>query len=77
MYFSDEYDGWKNREVIDFFLFSFVKPFLHVIRIVKYWMTFNEINFFKKLDANWDYNNDKQSKYQAHHLFVASAKQLN
>ena len=26
MYLADEYDGWKNREVIDFFVF-FAKPF--------------------------------------------------
>ncbi|MGC3772841.1 family 1 glycosylhydrolase, partial [Enterococcus faecalis] len=42
---------------------------------VKYWMTFNEINFLRCWSQIGIHNNDKQSKYQAaHHLFVARAK---
>ena len=45
MYLADEYDGWKNREVIDFFVFFCETIFTRYQDKVKYWMTFNEINF--------------------------------
>ncbi|EGO7952613.1 6-phospho-beta-glucosidase [Enterococcus faecalis] len=75
MYLADEYDGWKNREVIDFFVFFCETIFTRYQDKVKYWMTFNEINFLRSWTQIGIHNNDKQSKYQAaHHLFVASAK---
>lgn len=81
-----QYGGWKNRKVVDFFIkFSEVvlKRYQHK---VKYWMTFNEINN----QRNWQYPlfgyccsgvvftqeaNPEETMYQVfHHQFVASAK---
>ena len=45
MYLADEYDGWSNRKVIDYFLFFCETIFTRYQDKVKYWMTFNEINF--------------------------------
>ena len=75
MYLADEYDGWSNRQVIDFFVF-FCEIILNRYKDkVKYWMTFNEINFLRSWTQIGIHNNDEQTKFQAaHHLFVASAK---
>lgn len=81
-----EYGGWKNRQVVDFFVrFSEVvlDRFQHK---VKYWMTFNEINN----QRNWktplfgyccsgviftQEPNPEECMYQVlHHQFVASAQ---
>ncbi|WP_413507133.1 6-phospho-beta-glucosidase [Serratia proteamaculans] len=81
-----EYGGWKNRQVVDFFVrFSEVvlRRYQHK---VKYWMTFNEINN----QSNYQYplfgyccsgvvyseeQNPEQTLYQVlHHQFVASAQ---
>jgi 6-phospho-beta-glucosidase len=75
MYLADEYDGWSNRKVIDYFLFFCETIFTRYQDKVKYWMTFNEINFLRSWTQIGIHANDKQHKYQAaHHLFVASAK---
>ncbi|MEH0875258.1 6-phospho-beta-glucosidase [Pectobacterium cacticida] len=82
---AKEYDGWMNRKTIDFF----VKFSLTVIERykykVKYWMTFNEINNQKNVDAEifgWmnsgvkfpEKEKPEEAMYQAaHHQFVASA----
>lgn len=75
MYLADELDGWSNRKVIDYFLFFCETLFKRYKDKVKYWMTFNEINFLRSWTQIGIHQNDKQAKYQAaHHLFVASAK---
>ncbi len=80
-----EYDGWMSRKVIDFFVhysMTVIKRYQHK---VKYWMTFNEINNQKNVEAEifgWmcsgvkfqDHPKPEQAMYQAvHHQFVASA----
>lgn len=78
MYLADEYDGWSNRKVIDYFLFFCETIFNRYQDKVKYWMTFNEINFLRSWTQIGIHNNDNQSKYQAvHHLFVASAQAVD
>ncbi|WP_321388491.1 family 1 glycosylhydrolase [uncultured Enterococcus sp.] len=75
MYLADELDGWSNRKVIDYFLFFCETLFKRYKDKVKYWMTFNEINFLRSWTQIGIHNNNRQSKYQAaHHLFVASGK---
>ncbi len=75
MYLADEYDGWSNRKVIDYFLFFCETVFKRYKDKVKYWMTFNEINFLRSWTQIGIHNSDQQTKFQAvHHLFVASAK---
>lgn len=41
---SDKYDGWNNRKTIDFFLNYCRAVFTEYKDVVKYWLTFNEIN---------------------------------
>lgn len=75
MHLADEYDGWLNRKVIDYFLFFCETIFERYKTKVKYWMTFNEINFLRSWTQIGIHDNCKSNKYQAaHHLFVASAK---
>ncbi|MGY3777127.1 glycoside hydrolase family 1 protein [Isobaculum melis] len=75
MYLADELDGWSSRETIDHFLFFCETLFTRYKNKVKYWMTFNEINFLRSWTQIGIHDNSKQSKYQAaHHLFVASGK---
>ncbi|MGM0216787.1 family 1 glycosylhydrolase [Enterococcus sp. AZ109] len=75
MYLADEYDGWTNRKVIDYFLFFCETVFKRYKDKVKYWMTFNEINFLRSWTQIGIHSSESQSRYQAaHHLFVASAK---
>ncbi|MGL4523721.1 MAG: family 1 glycosylhydrolase, partial [Bacilli bacterium] len=75
-----KYGGWKNRQLIDFYLRFANTLYERYGNQVKYWMTFNEINFvlhapftgggllFEKGE------NEKNAMYQAaHHQFVASA----
>lgn len=75
MFLADTLDGWSNRKVIDYFLFFCETLFTRYKEKVRYWMTFNEINFLRSWTQIGIHKNDKQSKYQAaHHLFVASAR---
>jgi len=75
MYLADEFDGWANRQVINYFIFFCETIFKRYKDKVKYWMTFNEINFLRSWTQIGIHNNDEQSVYQAaHHLFVASGK---
>lgn len=41
---SDKYDGWYHRKTIDFFLNYCRVVFTEYQDVVKYWLTFNEIN---------------------------------
>lgn len=78
-----KYGGWKNRELIDIFVRYAKTMFLRYQKQVKYWITFNEINFiFMKgfLYQNGgvvlhEGDNIRQLQYQvAHNQFVANAK---
>lgn len=75
MYLADHYDGWMSREVIDYYLFYSKTIFNRYKSKVKYWMTFNEINFLRSWTQIGIHNNNEQNRYQAiHNIFVASAK---
>ena len=75
------YGGWKNRELIEFYV-RFAKVLLERYQDkVKYWMTFNEINsatFFSGLSQGLVPSNggdDKTNVFKAwHNQFVASAQ---
>lgn len=75
------YNGWKNRKLIDFYL-HYCEVILNRYKDkVKYWLTFNEINIILHipfLGGGFDVSNEEnpeQAKYQAaHHQLVASAK---
>ncbi|MDV4149425.1 6-phospho-beta-glucosidase [Clostridium sp. AL.422] len=74
------YDSWKSREMIDCFVNYAKICFERFDGLVKYWLTFNEINILLHSPfsgaglAFKDGENREQSKYQAaHHELVASA----
>ncbi|MGT2924230.1 glycoside hydrolase family 1 protein [Streptococcus caviae] len=74
------YGGWKNRQVIDFFVHYAETVFKRYKDKVKYWLTFNEINIIGMtgyLSGGLLFEDGQlnlQEMYQAaHHQFVASA----
>lgn len=82
LYLSNHYDGWYQREVIELFLRFCKTVFKRYKRLVKYWLTFNEIDSvfrhpFTTIGIVSDrYPREKLEEmiYQAlHHQFVASA----
>ncbi|MDE6107784.1 MAG: family 1 glycosylhydrolase [Oscillospiraceae bacterium] len=82
LHLAQEYGGWKNRKLIEFYERYCKTIFTRYKDKVKYWLNFNEINtntllplfqcgFTKRFDDpdRW------QDIYQAsHHMFVASAR---
>ena len=75
-----EYGGWRNRKMITFYENLFRAIFTRYKGLVKYWLTFNEINMILHapfLGAGLTFaegENEEQVKYQAaHHELVASA----
>lgn len=80
---AKKYGGWKNRQLIGFYV-NYASVLLNRYSgKVKYWMTFNEINgaaHFPALSMGLvpsNGANDKKNVYQAwHHQFVASAKTI-
>ncbi len=83
LYLVDHYDGWVSREVVDMFV-KFAKVCFHRYKdLVKYWLTFNEIDSIFRhpfttvgvVEEKYE-NKDKAEEaiYQAlHHQLVASA----
>lgn len=75
LYLADNFDGWSDRRLIGHYLFLCETIFTKFKDKVKYWMTFNEINFLNSWYHIGIHDNSPQTRYQAmHHLFVASAK---
>ncbi|WP_343711291.1 glycoside hydrolase family 1 protein [Kosakonia radicincitans] len=72
-----EYGGWKNRQLIDFFSRYCETVFRRYQRKVKYWMTFNELNNMNRMPfatGAVDASASAQDIWQAnHHQFVANA----
>ncbi len=84
------YGGWINRKLIDFYMNYCDVLFEEYKDLVKYWITFNEINIlnipvgykvssgvYEDYEIKFidDENHDMSLNYQAlHHQFVASAK---
>lgn len=80
MYLVKRYGAWRNRKMIDFYENLCRTIFTRYKGLVKYWITFNEINVI--LHAPFmgagivfeEGENELQVKYQAvHHELVASA----
>ena len=84
-----EYGGWRNRKLIDFYKNLATTIFTRYKGLVKYWLTFNEINCgtmpmgailetgtIRGFEGPTDKVPDnKQERFQAlHHQFVASAE---
>lgn len=83
LYLADNYNGFANKETIDFYLKyveTIVKRYQHK---VKYWLTFNEVNisgmqpFFQAGVTQDPDTVDKSVVAQIHHnMFVANAKAI-
>ncbi len=76
-----EYGGWRNRKLIDFYKNLVTVLFTRYKGLVKYWLTFNEINMILHLPFMGaglvfeEGENETQIKYlAAHHELVASAE---
>jgi len=76
-----KYDSWKSREMVELFTRYAKVCFERFNGLVKYWLTFNEINILLHSPftgaglAFKEGENREQSKYQAaHHQLVASAQ---
>ena len=84
-YLTQEYGGWTNRKLVDFFVRYALCVMERYKNKVKYWMTFNEINNQSNTAVDifgWtnsgirfsQYENPKKALYQAaHNEMVASA----
>ena len=80
MHLITEYGGWRNRRMLDFYEKLCRTLFTRYKGLVKYWLTFNEINMILHapfMGAGLCLKKEKikkQVKYQAaHHELVASA----
>lgn len=78
LFLATEYGGWKNRQLISFFLNYCEVIFSEYGKKVTYWMSFNEINNIVKIPwfagalRTEEDENPAQAQYQAaHHMFVA------
>lgn len=77
IYLEEDCGGWANHDLIDYFEHYAETVFKRYKGLVKYWLTFNEINsllmyfdFFKGMTAD-----DKKETYlKLHHQMVASAR---
>lgn len=76
----EEYGGWRDRRVIDFYENLVRALFTRYKDLVKYWITFNEINMIMHLPFMGaglvfeEGENEEEIKYiAAHHEMVASA----
>lgn len=88
-YLTKTINGWASREMIDYYLKFSETIFKRYKNKVKYWLTFNEINFASMVRGNYlslgilnkgttkflNQIDDMNLRYQAlHHQFIASAK---
>lgn len=82
LYLEQHFGGWNNRQLIDFYEKFARTIFTEYKGLVKYWLTFNEINntvmfldLMGKMSGHDATDADYQAAYQQlHHQFVASAR---
>ncbi|UJF15967.1 family 1 glycosylhydrolase [Jeotgalibaca sp. MA1X17-3] len=78
IYLEENYGGWNNRKLITLYERYAETCFKEYKGLVKYWITFNEINHPLMIAELFKENKSKdvyQSVYQQlHHKFVASAR---
>ena len=75
VYYIEEMGGWTSRALIDEFV-EFCRICFEEYRgLVKYWITFNEINMYVMISQNLPNGEEKQNNYLAlHNQLVASAR---
>ncbi len=77
LYLVEHYGDWKNRELIDMYVRFAETCFREYKGLVKYWLTFNEINntiMFLPFSGHTDDESYQNAYQHLHHKFVASAK---
>lgn len=78
LYLEENYGGWLNRDLIDFYERFARTCFVEFKGLVKYWLTFNEINntvMMLDLFGGAGKDEDYQEAYQhLHHQYVASTR---
>ena len=77
LYLEERYGGWNNRQLIDFYVRFAATCFTEYKGLVKYWLTFNEINntiMFFGPDQDHSDAGFQSAYQQLHYQFVASAK---
>ncbi|MEQ2777518.1 glycoside hydrolase family 1 protein [[Clostridium] innocuum] len=89
LYLVKKCNGWASRELIDYYMDFCKVIFKRYQGLVKYWITFNEINSLLRPLGNWNHGaiihegttyfteqkDDVDIRFQAlHHQLIASAK---
>ena len=77
LYLEENLGGWKNRKLIDLFGRYTETIFKEYKGLVKYWLTFNEINSLimgKDILPEYPFERIKDDFLLLHHQFVASAR---
>lgn len=76
MHLADEYEGWLDRRTVSFFQNYCETIFRRYQDKVKYWMTFNEINFLRDYTTLGitEASNPLKQQQAIYHLLLASAK---
>ncbi len=73
---AHRYEGWLDRRTIDFFMNYCQTIFKRYHNKVKYWMTFNEVNFLRDFTTLGicEASNLQKQQQAIYHLLIASAK---
>ncbi len=77
LYLEEEFGGWSNRALINYFEKYCQVVFKEYKGLVKYWLTFNEINsslLMRHFIPNYPLNLTQLAVQTMHHQFVASAR---
>ena len=77
VYLEEELGGWNNRKLIDCFEKYARTLFTEFNGLVKYWLTFNEINspiLMRNFLPNYSKKDVQEGIQSLHHEFVASAR---
>ena len=77
LHLASEYDGWADRRVVDFFL-KYAETILTRYKgKVRYWLTFNEINFLRSyhmIGITETESNPQKLAQATYHILLASAE---
>ena len=77
LYIEDEFGGWANRKVIDLFERYATTLFEEFSGLVRYWLTFNEINTSLMMPTfipGYTASQMRENLQKLHNQFVASAR---
>ena len=76
LHLAHQYEGWLDRKTIDFFMNYCRTIFTRYQHKVKYWLTFNEINFLRDYSTLGicEASNPQKQQQAIYHLLLASAK---